>query len=200
MIARFFYRLFLRVFARRLIKDAYRAILARPADPPGLRAYTRGLRQRKDLGWLIADLLDSGEARGRLGLLPPNELVTQAFVSVLRRAPTKEELEAHTARLIEGQSIGALLSDLSAGRSGSGRIAQDEAEELVRATFRALLHREPEATALAAYTHLLVETGDVTAFVQEVGHSQEHIEKLGQKLNIRPANAPGYRPRAIARR
>lgn len=197
MIVRTLYRLFLRLFARRIVKDTFQGVLARPADAPGLQAYLGGMRRRRDLAWLIADVLDSAEARGRFGLTSPTELVTQAFVSVLRRAPTKEELDAHVARLAAGQSIASLLNDLSAGRAGGGRMAHDEAEEMVRAAFRGLLHREPEPAALAAYTHLLVETGDVTAFLSEVGHSQEHVEKLGQKLNARIGSTGVRRPRAI---
>ena len=119
-------------------------------------------------------------------------------MSVLRRAPTKEELDAHVARLAEGQSIQALLADLLAGRAGSGVLPQDEAEDLVRAAFHALLHREPEATALAAYTHLLVDTGDVAAFLHEVGHCQEHIDKLGERLSGRPGQPSLRRPRALS--
>ena len=200
MIARFFYRLFLRLFAKRIIKDAYQGVLSRPADDVGLRAYCQELSQRRDLAWLISDLLASAEARNRLGLTAPNEIVTQAFQAALGRAPTREELDAHVARLSEGQSIAALLVDLSAGHAGLGKISQYEAEDLVRAAFRALLHREPDPTALAAYTHLLVETGDVTAFLDEVGHSQEHIEKLGYKLIEKTDPATLRRPRALAMR
>jgi len=197
MIASAFYRLFLRLFAKRIVKDVYRGVLARPADPSGLTSYRRGLTKRRDLGWVISDLLESSEARSRFGLTSPTELVTQAFVSVLRRAPTKEELDAHVARLADGQSMGALLADLSAGRAGSGKVAQDEAEELVRAAFRGLLDREPDPTAMAAYTRLLLDTGDVSAFLHEVGHSQEHIEKLGVSA-VNPIPSAARRPRALA--
>ena len=200
MIARFFYRLFLRLFAKRIIKDAYHGVLSRPADENGLSAYCQELSQRRDLAWLISDLLASAEARNRYGLTAPNEIVTQAFEAVLHRAPTREELDVHVARLSEGQSIAALLVDLSAGHAGVGKISHDEAEGLVRAAFRALLHREPEPTALAAYAHLLIETGDITAFLDEVGHSQEHIETLGYKPIEKTDLASLRRPRALAMR
>ena len=73
MTTRFFYRLFLRLFAKQIVKDAYQGVLARPADAAGLREYRRALAKRRDLAWLMSDLLDSAEARSRLGVTAPTE-------------------------------------------------------------------------------------------------------------------------------
>jgi hypothetical protein len=180
MIARFFYRLFLRLFAKRIVKDAYLGVLSRPADEAGRRAYSWELTRRRDLAWLLSDLLASGEARSRFQLTAPNEIVISAFEAVLRRTPTKEELDTRTKRLSEGETIAALLRDLSAGHAGF-TISDEEAEELVRAAFRGLLQRDPEPTALAGYTRVLLDTGDLTQFLAEIGNSEEHKELIHQK-------------------
>ena len=178
MLADFFYRLFLRIFSKRLVRTAYRGILGRAADDDGLAAYSRELAARRDLGRVLADLTASEEARRRALMEAPEALVATAFTAILRRSPQPDELAAHVAKLRETLSVEGLLFDLSAGRAGTGKIAVAEAEDLVHATFKALLHREPEAEALTAYTRLLVETGDVERFIAEVGHSQEHRERL----------------------
>lgn len=119
-------------------------------------------------------------------------VVRAAYEGILRRSPTPEELAAHAGKLRGGQSLKDLLQDLCAGRTHSGRVGNAEAEHLVRVAFLALLHREPEAEAMAAYTHLLVDTGDIERFLAEVGHSQEHREKLraaGRRVRALPARA-----------
>jgi hypothetical protein len=190
MLARFFFSLFLKLFARRLVRSAYRGILGRAPDAAGLNAYAKELSSRRDLAWVLADLADSDEARRRAGLGAPEDLVRTAFAAILRRSPQPEELAAHVARLKETLSVDSLLLELSAGRAHTGKFAVSEAEELVQATFKALLQRAPEPEALAAYTHLLVETGDMARFIAEISTSQEHRERL---------SAAGRRARALAR-
>jgi hypothetical protein len=136
MITRLFYRLFLKLFARRIVKDAYVALLDRPADDEGLRAYARGVAARGELAWLLSELANSDEAIAQV-----------------------------TARQ---------------RRDGLRRPTPRDAEYLVSAAFHALLHRPPDPEALAAYTHLLTESGDVTQFLAEVANSEEHRALLVQ--------------------
>lgn len=72
MFARFFYRLFLKLFARRIVRAAYQGILGRAPDPDGLAAYARDLAVRRDLAFVLGDLAQSEEARRRLAPAPGN--------------------------------------------------------------------------------------------------------------------------------
>jgi len=147
MLADFFYRIFLRLFSKRLVRAAYRGILGRAADDDGLAAYSRELVARRDLAWVLADLAQSEESRQKIADSAPRV------------------------------SLGVKLGEADAGR-------------LVDAAFVGLLHRAPEPEALAAYTRLLVDSGDIAQFLSEIGHSQEHRERL-----LGPARRPRTSPR-----
>jgi hypothetical protein len=66
MFARFFFRLFLKMFSRRIIRAAYLGILGRAVDQEGLNEYSRELAVRRDLAYILGDLAQSEEARNRL--------------------------------------------------------------------------------------------------------------------------------------
>jgi hypothetical protein len=136
MITSFLYRLFLRLFARRLVRSAYTGLLGRAPDETGLKAYSEALRARRDLGWLLSEIASSEEALTVAQSRRPHD--------GLRKPSTRE------------------------------------AEYVVSAAFHALLHRPADPEAMAAYTHLLVETGDLTQFLAEIGNSEEHHGLLVQ--------------------
>ena len=145
MFARFFFRLFLGLFSRRVVRAAYQGILGRPPDAAGLATYARELSTRRDLAWLLADLAQSDECQ---------------------RA----------------------LLDRNPGMALKEKLSVADAERLVQATFQALLFREAEVEALAAYSRLLVDTGDIAQFIAEIGNSQEHRDRIAGAARRTRAN------------
>ena len=175
-------RLLLKWHARYFVRVIYLALLERDADDRGLSGYCRELRRHGDLLQVTRDIARSEEARNRVLFGQPEQLVTAAFRGLLGRDPESEALTAYSENLAGHRDLGATLDDIARSEEHWRRQLVLHAETVVRATFLALLKREPEPEALAVYTQELRQTPDLAALMSIIADSTEHRELLGQAL------------------
>lgn len=237
MAGGFVYRLFLRVFAKSAVKDAYAGVLNREPDAGGLAAYTARVRRagqttpmlesmvQSDEAWrlmlksraatlavqLHAALRDdgsgaeevaateqhlaAGDVEGalhtikaayngwhRLVKLHAGELADMVYKALLERRPDQLELASRMRALEQGGDLASLLFEVGSSEEHRAklrtRFPSFNYEELVTATYRGLLGRDPDPDAMIAYRALLNETGDVAGFIAEVGRSDEHRKRV----------------------
>jgi hypothetical protein len=135
-----------------IIQRAYRDVLARNADPEGLRTYrSRLLRE----GWteeqMISQLRRSSEARA----ITPDEAITRAYREVLGREPDPNGLAHYRSKWRDGWTQGQIRDDLR--RSAEGR--EGHIRSVITRAYRELLGREPDESGYATYERAMRERG-----------------------------------------
>lgn len=181
--------------AERVIQSAYLGILGREPDPDGLAHHSARLRQEGQLATVLSDIAGSEEAWRRSLAARGPDLVGAVFRALLGREPEEEARTAYAELLSRTGDVEALLLEIAQSREHESRVlarhglaagtaqtpsagAMANHDATVDAVFRGLLGRAPDADALAAYTRLLGETGDLAAFIAEVGRSAEHRRRV----------------------
>ena len=186
----FFYRFFLRRFADRLVQSAYQGVLGRDADEAGLASYRSELLTH-GLAYVINDLAESQEARNRFPMSSEQaeEHVRIVFRALLNRDPEPMAIQSYAVQMRDTASLQGLIAEVASSQEHSEANMAAQAEEYVRAVFRALLQREPEQDAIESYGKGLKGVAALERFICEVANSREHREKM----------RPALRPRAIER-
>ncbi|HUR57427.1 MAG TPA: hypothetical protein VM029_06945 [Opitutaceae bacterium] len=138
--------------AELVVQRAFREVLARPADPEGLRTYRDRLMHE---GWseqqMIEHLQRSSEARG----INADVAINKAYREVLGRDADASGLAHYRSKWKDGWTQGQIRDDLR--RSHEGRDAR--IRDAVTRAYRELLGREPDASGLATYERLMRERG-----------------------------------------
>jgi len=138
--------------AERMVRDAYREVLARDVDPSGLRHYRQRLLRE---GWserqLIVDLQRSEEARA----IDPVAAITRAYQEELGREPDPGGLNHYRGKWREGWTQGQIRADLQ--QSAEGR--QVFVRNAITRAYRELLGRDPDPAGYAAYEQFMREQG-----------------------------------------
>jgi hypothetical protein len=173
-------RLLLKWHAGYFVRVMYLALLERDADDQGLAAYCRELRRNGDLLEVTRAIARSEEARNLDLFGSPAPLITAAFRGLLGRDPEPEALTAYSKNLADHKDLAATLDNIGRSEEHWRRLLAVHAETLVRATFLALLKREPDPEAMAVYTQDLRQTADLTSLVSVIAESDEHWESLLQ--------------------
>jgi uncharacterized protein (DUF2267 family) len=121
------------------------------------------------------------------------EVLREAYEGILGREPDPDGLAAHGATLRQTGRLASVLRDMVRSDEAWRSMLAARATDIVQAVFRALLGRDPEEEAQAAYAELLARTGDLEVFLTEVAHSQEHEARVldRQGLGPGPAAPPG---------
>ncbi|MFG5408131.1 hypothetical protein ABXN37_08420 [Piscinibacter sakaiensis] len=109
-------------------------------------------------------------------------LVRAVFAGLLGREPDEEALRAYSEFLVGSQNPAGLVGDVAGSAEHLQQVVAQQAPALVQLVFRALLEREADPEALAAYSARLTETRDLQALVAEVGASREHRNLLLRRL------------------
>lgn len=180
--------------AELLVRAAYVGILGREPDAEGLASHVARLRRDGQMAAVLSDIAGSEEAwrRGLAAHAP--DIVGAAFRALLGREPEDEARAAYADLLSRTGEIETFLREVADSPEHGTRVmarlgpvheahsAHEAAPvshaAIVESVFRGLLGRAPDAEALAAYTRLLAETGDVAAFIAEVDRSTEHRRRL----------------------
>jgi hypothetical protein len=173
-------RLLLQWHCRYFVRVLYFALLGRDADEQGLATYCTELGRNSDLIGVTRALAQSDEAWGRTLFGRPALTVTAAFRGLLGRDPEAEALMAYSENLRDRPDLAALLDDIGRSEEHWRRVLAVHADAVVRASFLALLKREPEPEALAVYTQELRQTADLSALMSTIAESAEHWESLLQ--------------------
>jgi hypothetical protein len=103
-----------------------------------------------------------------------DEVLAEAYQGILGREPDPDGLATHGTTLTETGRLAPVLDAMVQSEEAWRRLLGRRAEALVGAVFRALLDREPEDEARAAYADSLARTGDLEALIHAVGRSAEH--------------------------
>ena len=134
-----------------------------------------------------------GLSRFRANIFNQRGAVGAVFRALLEREPDDEARAAYAEMLTRSGDLEAFVTEVARsaeheqrvlGRHGQSPGAGAPAsaaggpEVLVHAVFQGLLGRAPDAEALAAYTRLLAESGDLARFIAEVDKSAEHRRRL----------------------
>jgi hypothetical protein len=173
-------RLLLQWHARYFVKAMYLALLERDPDDQGLAVYCAELGRSSDLVGVARSIAGSEEAWSKTLFGSPARIVTAAFRGLLGRDPESEALASYCDKLGGHRDLAALLGDIGGSEEHWRHLLAVHAEAVVRATFLALLKREPDPEALAVYTHNLRQTADLSALMSGIADSAEHWELLLQ--------------------
>src|SRR5438477_489440 len=171
------FRLFVRLCAADILDSVYLGILARAPDSAGRDAYAEKLREASDLTNVLSEIIRSDEFREKsIAALAP-ELVRAAFQGVLERVPEPRALTFYAQSLAAKRDLGALLSEIIRSQEFREKSLAALAPQLVQATYRGLLGREPEAQALASLAQNVAAGKDLAALLSDTIHSDEFRER-----------------------
>ena len=135
-----------------IVQHAYRDVLNRPADPPGLRVYRERLMRD---GWserqIVEQLQRSPEARA----INADEAITRMYREVLGRDPDPSGLGHYRALWRDGWTQGQIREDLR--RSDERHDTRIQAA--ITRAYRELLGREPDPAGFATYERLMRDKG-----------------------------------------
>jgi hypothetical protein len=156
--------------AERVIRAAYRDILGRDADSPGLRHY---LPRLVDAGWsdeqLREDLRHSDEFRNR----DLDAIIRRSFHDVLGREPDASGLATYKRSLSRGMTEGQMREDLRRSREG----ADKQVSLAIARAYREVLHRDPDPEGLKSYTDLMQHKGWTESDVRDGLRRSEEFRK-----------------------
>lgn len=178
-----------------VLAEAYRGILGREPDAEGLASHRATLAHARRLAPVLDSMVRSEEVWRRLLGLRAGALVGAVFRALLDREPEDEARAAYGDLLARTGDLEAFVAEVArstehenrvlakhgaapAAAVGVGGWTLHDHDALVHAVFRGLLGRDPDPQALATYTRLLAEGGDVAAFIAEVDRSAEHRRRI----------------------
>jgi phycobilisome linker polypeptide len=155
--------------ASQIVADLYRQILERPSDPASAALTQRLAAHQVTVADLVRDVAKSSEHRGRF-LWPP--IVAAAYVDVMGRAPTPEELQLDTTELAAGRQTVPGLIARTATRASTSQ------QDAVQILYRRLLGRDPDPQAVHDLT-LLAERQGIGAVAELIVRSPEYDQRVG---------------------
>jgi hypothetical protein len=146
-----------------VIRRAYLDILGREVDAVGLRGYREQIIRN---GWSEYDLREelrrSPEYRKRETAVA-DAMIRRAYRDILNREPDPEGLASYRRAIledgIEEHDLRLMLRKSDENRAQRREMRQDEAEDMVRRAYRAVLNREPDAEGLREYTQRIRRDG-----------------------------------------
>jgi hypothetical protein len=176
-------RLLTPLLAKDLVGAAYLGMLGRPVDEEGLRHYCRRLRRprRKAVNALaefLAAISRSPEHWQKQLNEHALELTRSAYRAMLGREPREGEVAPLTQPLEGEKDLAAAIATIVTCDEHWEKVLARRSEDIVKATFQALLGRHPEPEALHAYAGALQQTKCLSDLMRTVGESEEHWQRL----------------------
>lgn len=159
-----------------LVRALFHGLLGRDPEAGVLQLYSGNLAETRDIAGILAEIGGSSEHWEKQLSRHAAEIVRAAFVGVLAREPDAVALNRYVGELAATKDITALLVNLVESPECWARQLEKQAETVVRAIFRGLLKREPEAEALSLYSAKLAESKDIDGILADVDQSPEHWE------------------------
>jgi len=160
--------------AERAIRSAYRDMLGRDPDEPGMRAYRVRLMER---GWsedqLRDDLRRSPEFRNR----DLDALIRRVYRELFGRDPDQSGFATYNRRLRDGMSEAEFRADLRRSREFSEYTARVS----VTRAYREVLRRDPDPGGLDNYVRLMLERGWDEGRVREALRQSEEFRHLPRR-------------------
>ena len=154
--------------ADRAIRAAYRDVLGRDPDQPGLRFYRGRLL---DAGWSETQLRETLRRSEEFGSRDFGAIVRRVYREVLGRDPDDSGLAAYTRALGRGQTEAELRAELRRSREGD---ALSVTAAITRA-YRDLLRRDPDPAGLDNYRRLVRDKAwDEKRIREDLRRSEEY--------------------------
>src|SRR5712672_114759 len=163
--------------APELIRALHLGLLSREPDPEALRDQVPRLGAPHDLAALLSEMARSDEHWNRTLIGRAPELVRVVYQGLLNREPGTGDLRRHSEQLAETYDLEPVLEQMARSDEQWQRTLEMRANDLVRALYRGLLQREPEADALQAYAARLIQTHDLVPLLSEIVRSDERWHK-----------------------
>jgi len=163
--------------APQLVRAAFLGTFEREPEAEELTFYAQSLVARKDLGRLLTEILDSQEFRERALVALAPQLVRATYQGLLEREPEPEALASYAQSLAAKKDVSALISEILRSEEFREKSLAALAPQLVQATYRGLLGREPEAQALASLAQNVAAGKDLAALLSDTIHSDEFRER-----------------------
>lgn len=207
-------RLFSRVFAGSLVRQAYAGILGREPDKAGLAAHAASVRRTGRLAPVLKTMVDSEEAWQRAVRLHAEDgaaltptgpadwhhvvwrdgptFVAAAYTALLDREPDAAELQAQSQWLAEHDDVAAFLSGIGRSEEHTARVLERQglpAGPVLPVT--AGQGGDFEATVVAAFQGLLGRHPDpdaltaYTALLCETGDLASFLAELSDSVEHR---------------
>src|SRR5438105_4104929 len=163
--------------APELVRAAFQGVLERVPEPRALTFYAQSLAARRDLGGLLTEIIHSQEFRERALVALAPQLVRATYQGLLEREPEPEALASYAQSLAAKKDVSALISEILRSEEFREKSLAALAPQLVQATYRGLLGREPEAQALASLAQNVAAGKDLAALLSDTIHSDEFRER-----------------------
>ncbi len=154
----------------RVVDDAYRTMLDRPADPAGRVFWTGQLQAHGRYDRLLADLGASGEFWTKAGATNTG-FVTRVYERLLQRSPDQGGLDYWVGRLEDGASRRALILTLANLNEPLGVLVVDSYDEI--------LDRAPDGTERTSGISHLRSTGDRSGLYAQLIGQPEFATRAG---------------------
>jgi hypothetical protein len=189
--------------AAEIANELRAALLGVDDHPDASGEQAPSLRSTSDLRGLVESLAKGVGHWRHLARRDAEVLVEAAYTALLQREPDAEERQNQANWLAETGDMVTFLAEIGRSDEHSMRVTESQAlkdessqtgvavqtpnhEALIVSAFQGLLGREPDAQALAAYSTYLGETGNVAAFLAELGGSVEHRKRVLLRTSARP--------------
>src|SRR2546430_699213 len=167
----------LAALAPQLVQATYRGLLGREPEAQALASLAENVASRKDLAALLGDTIHSDEFRERALVALAPQLVRATYQGLLEREPEPEALASYAQSLAAKKDVSALISEILRSEEFREKSLAALAPQLVQATYRGLLGREPEAQVLASLAENVAERKDLAALLGDTIHSDEFRER-----------------------
>jgi len=163
--------------APQLVREAFRGLLEREAEPEDVASYAAMLADKGQIDALLTQIAWSEEFRDRSFVALAPQLVRAAFRGLLQREAEPQGVASYSTILAETHELDALLAEIIGSQEFRDKSFTAMAPELVREVFRGLLQREAEPQAVASYAAAVAEKGQLRAVLAEVARSAEFRDK-----------------------
>lgn len=178
--------------AGELVRAVFRGILKREPHEQELRPFSAQVSGSGDLSTVVANLAASQEHWAQLVEARSEELTLRFYRALFGRDPVAATLKSYAAQLKASKDLSGLVAAIGASEEFWHRQITHHAEDIVRASFRTLLGREPEDSALESYAEQLRQHRSLEQLLAAIGQSPEHrqlVQRDGAEELVRTAFA-----------
>lgn len=165
---------------RGVLLGLFRGIVDREPDEAELLGLVNAWNAGTPFESLTRELLNRQRAArpAQLDATDLGESVRTIYLALLGREPDAMGLQGYVQFLADGGRLVDVAVDIGGSQEHWLKQLADRAEGLVTLTFQALLQRDPDEAALAAYADSMRQHHDLRGLIAELGSSREHREKL----------------------
>ena len=160
--------------AERVVRAAYRDILSRDVDGPGLRLY---LSRLVEAGWNEEQLREQLRRSEEFKHRDLEAIIRRVYHDVLGRPPDASGIAAYQRSLSRGMTESEMREDLRRSREG----AEKQVALAITRAYREILRRDPDPDGLKSYTELMQRKGWTEEDVRNGLRRSEEFRQLPRR-------------------